>query len=177
MCREARLNELIDSGMNWWNIPLVDSIFPNNVAAQSCGMAICPWQQVDTLVWASTQTRNFSVRSAYYLEMERRERNQGSRSRNLESNSTWKCIWQLRVPYNVKLFLWRGCNEKKAFQAQSGGWPVMPIVREEEWNQWPCITELWSIDSGLGGMYSRNPEVSDRKRGNSFIFLCNFSLG
>jgi hypothetical protein len=141
--------------MNWWNIPLVDSIFADNVAAQICGMAICPWQQVDTLVWASTQTGNFSIRSAYYLEMERQERNQGSRSRNLGSNSTWKCIWQLRVPCNVKLFLWRGCNEilptkKRLFKRKVVDDPLCPLCgRKNETSGhvlWSCeaSTAVWA---------------------------------
>jgi hypothetical protein len=36
---EARVSELIDSDSNWWNVQLVESLFPRDIAEQICGMA------------------------------------------------------------------------------------------------------------------------------------------
>lgn len=38
--REAQVNEIINQEANWWNVPLIKSIFPTDVAEQICSMAI-----------------------------------------------------------------------------------------------------------------------------------------
>lgn len=41
----AFVSELIDSDIDWWNVQLVESLFPGGIAEPICGMAICPRMQ------------------------------------------------------------------------------------------------------------------------------------
>lgn len=67
---EARVGELIDRDLNWWNVPLVNSVFPRGIAEKICGLAICPRLQQDRVIWVGTKNGVFSVRSTYHLDLE-----------------------------------------------------------------------------------------------------------
>jgi ribonuclease HI len=108
---EAKVYALFNHAVNWWNVPLVESIFPKDVAALICGMVVSPRSQVDKVIWAGTKNGCFSVKSAYHLEVERRARACGSCSSGPASHPMWKTIWKLGVPKSTQLFLWRGCND------------------------------------------------------------------
>jgi len=68
--KDATVSELINPEINWWNIPVVEHIFPQEVADQICGMAISPRTNQDKLIWAATSTGVFSVSSAYHLQLD-----------------------------------------------------------------------------------------------------------
>lgn len=61
---EARVNAIINQELNWWNVPLIESIFPEHVAAQICGLAISPRSQQDRTIWAGTKNGRFTIQSA-----------------------------------------------------------------------------------------------------------------
>jgi hypothetical protein len=65
--------------------------------------------QEDKMIWRLTQTGEFTVRRAYYLEKERTARRGGQCSRVVENN-IWKSIWSLTVPNSTRMFIWRMCN-------------------------------------------------------------------
>lgn len=50
------------------------------------------------------------MRSAYRLKLERKRRIKGESSRENEADRRWVKIWELDVPKQVKLFLWRPGN-------------------------------------------------------------------
>jgi len=127
----STVNAIINQETNWWNIPVVESIFPASVAARISSMAISPRSQQDKLIWSGTKNDYFTVRSAYHLEVERKTRSMGSGSRSVTDNPFWKVIWKLRVPRAVQLFLWRGCNnilptKEKLFQRKIVTEPFCP---------------------------------------------------
>jgi hypothetical protein len=62
--REALVTEIIKKEANWWNVPLIESIFPKEVAEQICNIAISPQLMKDKLIWARTTNGRFTVRSA-----------------------------------------------------------------------------------------------------------------
>jgi hypothetical protein len=106
----ATVNELINQDTNWWNIPVIESIFLASVVAQICGMAIAQCSQHDRLRWSGTKNGEYSVRSTYHLGLESRSNELGSYSMPVTANPFWKLLWKLNVPRVVHLFLWRGCN-------------------------------------------------------------------
>jgi len=108
---EATVNELIDQTQNWWNVPLLEQIFPSEIAELICNMAICPQLQRDRLTWEGTTTGSFTVPNAYHLEVDRRERFQGSGSSSSGAELVWSSIWQLQVPRAVQLFIRRACKD------------------------------------------------------------------
>lgn len=65
----------------------------------------------DRLVWAGTKTGQFTLRSAYHLELARRARPQASCSASASTNPIWKLIWQLKILRTTQIFIWRACNE------------------------------------------------------------------
>jgi hypothetical protein len=65
-----KVSELLDVDTNWWKTELVNNTFNEDEARLICGMAVCPRNRQDKLVWTSTKNRKFSVRSAYHLAKE-----------------------------------------------------------------------------------------------------------
>ncbi|KAL0427025.1 UNVERIFIED_CONTAM: hypothetical protein Slati_2877300 [Sesamum latifolium] len=57
---------------------------------------------MDKLIWHYDKKGEFSVRSAYLVEVERRQ--EGS---CLVSERSWKFIWSPKIPPKVSLFAWR----------------------------------------------------------------------
>jgi hypothetical protein len=60
---------------------------------------------------AHTANGQFSVRSAYFLDIDRKDRVFCSSSCGPQQSSILKTIWKLQVPRAVQLFLWRACND------------------------------------------------------------------
>lgn len=108
---DAKVCEIIDADTKWWNIPLIEQIFPVEIVEQICSIPISPLEMQDRLVWAGTSTRHFSVRSTYHLEREQQARLLGSCSDSSLSSSMWTFIWTLQIPRSAQLFIWRACNE------------------------------------------------------------------
>jgi hypothetical protein len=75
---DARVSSLIDEETCWWNFQLVQDNFSREVADFICNIPVFPQRQQDKLIWAGTKNGVFSVRSAYHLALDRKERNRGS---------------------------------------------------------------------------------------------------
>jgi hypothetical protein len=50
------------------------------------------------------------MRSAYYLELDRKARQYCCSFVCSQQSPIWKAIWKLKVPRVIHLFLWRACN-------------------------------------------------------------------
>lgn len=111
LSRDAKVAEIINLELNWWNIPFIEHIFSAGTVERICSIPICPRSQEDQMIWAGTKSGLFFVRSAYHLEVDRRIRDQDGPSNGSSSSSLWKRIWSLKVPRVVILFIWRACNE------------------------------------------------------------------
>jgi hypothetical protein len=74
---EARVSLLIDPSTTSWNVPLIRDLFSREEADAICSLPLSRYKQRDMLYWRSTSTGEFSVRSAYYLEVERVNREKG----------------------------------------------------------------------------------------------------
>jgi hypothetical protein len=66
----AKVCELIDSTTNWWNIPLVETVFNLEEARIICGMTICPRMQKIRL--CGVQTSRGNSRSEAHITLLRR---------------------------------------------------------------------------------------------------------
>ena len=64
---EAKVYELIDPDIQWWNIPLIKEIFMEKKVEKICSMVICPRTQHDKAVWMGNKNGDFSVHSALVL--------------------------------------------------------------------------------------------------------------
>jgi hypothetical protein len=65
------------------------------------------------VAWHLTKTGTFSVRSAYYIEWESQygHRVNWQDDGPMNYNPIWEKIWKLRVPNQVKIYLWRIMQE------------------------------------------------------------------
>jgi hypothetical protein len=107
----AKVSELINYEFNWWNVPLIEHLFPADLVDHICNIAINPRIMQDKLIWVGNTNGQFSVRSAYHLEVECRSVSLGSSSVLVSNTPLWSFLWQLHIPRNVILFLWRACND------------------------------------------------------------------
>jgi ribonuclease HI len=108
--RDAKVADIINQEVNWWDIPLIKQIFPEETVEQICSIPINPRSQEDKLIWVGTKNGSFSVRSAYHLEVERRRRGNWSTSSIQSTIPIWRRLWNLKLPRYILIFLWRACN-------------------------------------------------------------------
>jgi hypothetical protein len=109
--RDARVANIINRETNWWDIPLIEQIFSDDTVEKICSIPINPRSQEDKLIWSGTKNGGFSVRSAYHLEVGRRDRDNWSSFMVNSASHLWRRLWSLKLPRHILLFLWRACNE------------------------------------------------------------------
>jgi ribonuclease HI len=107
----ATVDQLIDREARWWDNNQLNSLFSAEEVSMIQKISISCTNQEDILIWRGTKNGIFSVRSAYYMQMEMVSRNEGACSENEKQNRIWKRIWSLSVPNSEKNFLWRACND------------------------------------------------------------------
>jgi hypothetical protein len=107
--QQAYVSDLIDQTTRTWNTGLISEVFLEEEAELIRSIPLSPLPVEDRLIWRGTKNGLFSVRSAYYMEMENIANLQGSMSKPDEGRN-WKEIWKLKVPNVVKHFLWKALN-------------------------------------------------------------------
>jgi ribonuclease HI len=73
-------------------VGLVRVIFNPAKAEVICGLPLSFLHQSNTLIWHGTKKGCFTIRSAYFLELSRRAREEGECSRPQEVLEVWKTI-------------------------------------------------------------------------------------
>lgn len=71
---EARVSELIDHDTSSWNSELIRDVFLLHEAEVILGLVLSSRLPEDRLVWAPSSNGRFSVRSAYMVAMEMKEK-------------------------------------------------------------------------------------------------------
>jgi hypothetical protein len=107
--QNARVSEFIDQNTRMWKAGLISEIFLEDEAALICSIPLSPLPVEDRIIWQGTKNGIFSVRSAYFLELENLANRTGGVSKP-DEGKTWKEIWNLKVPNVVKLFLWKALH-------------------------------------------------------------------
>lgn len=110
MDTEATVTISIDHSTASWNVLMVRDIFDKEEVDLICLLPLSRYKQKDLLMWRYTSSGEFTVRSAYFLEKERRQRELGEGSSPSSCNVVWKIILQLKVSNPTKSFLWRACS-------------------------------------------------------------------
>ncbi|XP_042962692.1 uncharacterized protein LOC122296963 [Carya illinoinensis] len=107
---DAKVEELIDTQKGEWDEAKIREIFVTEEAEIILSMPLSSRGTKDRLVWGPSQKGLFSVKSAYYLQLELWGRNQGESSVEEKRDDRWNRIWDLKVPGVTKLFIWRAAN-------------------------------------------------------------------
>lgn len=91
---DMRVGSLIDWRSCSWHEPLVEALFPEEVARRIKAMYIPSRGKVDRRYWGSTRNGIFSVKSAYFLALYKKY---PSGVGNFPS-SLWKKLWATNLP-------------------------------------------------------------------------------
>jgi hypothetical protein len=114
-------------------------------------MVVSPLGQLDQVEWQGTKHGLFSMKSAYYLEMQFNRQTKGESSRTGQEDGLWKAIWSLNVPPTWKHFVWKMCNnilptKVSLFAKNIVQSPLCPCCQREE----ETIAHiLWTCPSSL----------------------------
>jgi hypothetical protein len=102
---------LIDQEQRSWILTLLQEIFTEEEAKTIANIPLSPLLPKDKLIWRGTTHGQFTFRSAYHLGKEIQEDAVGQCSNEDKGLVVWKTIWALGIPNQVKIFLWRACND------------------------------------------------------------------
>ncbi|XP_042978176.1 uncharacterized protein LOC122308928 [Carya illinoinensis] len=107
---DTKVEELIDTQKGEWDEAKTREIFVTEETEIILSMPLSGRGTKDRLVWGPSHKGLFSVRSAYFLQLELRGRNQGESSLEEKRDDRWNRMWDLKVPGVTKLFIWRVAN-------------------------------------------------------------------
>jgi hypothetical protein len=108
---EARVSSLIDPVTGWWDFNRISNSFSAEDTHRICEMVISPLRQEDKLVWNGAKNGIFTVKTAYHLEMERRQNQIGESSSAMQTREFWKSLWRRDISPALKNFAWRMGND------------------------------------------------------------------
>jgi hypothetical protein len=107
----ATVSELIKEDTGWWDIDLLKRIFTTEEVNLIQAMPVSSTSQDDILVWRGTKTGMFTVRSAYYIQLELEKRYTAASSNNTGTSKIWTSLWALKIPNAEKNFVWKACHD------------------------------------------------------------------
>jgi hypothetical protein len=105
-----RVSQLINHTEAVWNLELLNECF---TPMDAVTIANIPINQDDFWAWHLDKRGMFSVRSAYFMLVHRRDQceaalqNIASRSDHKAVTEEWKSLWRVKVPSKISIFLWR----------------------------------------------------------------------
>lgn len=106
----SKVEELIDPHSDNWDEDLIRDVFSSVDVQRILQIPLHAQMNEDFIAWNYTHSGTFSVRSAYYRELDHQfgswlTRPDGQGSEHI--NHIWKDIWRLQVPGKVKHFAWK----------------------------------------------------------------------
>jgi hypothetical protein len=118
---------------------------------QICSLPLSPLGHPDQMVWSGNKSGLFTVKSAYYLEMQHRNQAKGESSTAWQEVGMWKSIWNLNVPPVLKNFLWKVCHnvlptKVNLFSKKIVQDPLCPCCSREEESLFHI---LWNCPSSM----------------------------
>jgi ribonuclease HI len=102
------LTESGDWDVNFLTIHLLDGIVKNLVAIPAPKDTDGP----DFIGWSGTNTRYFTVQSAYNLQ----------RESNLPIEGNWKSLWSWKGPHRIQTFMWIAAHERLLTNYRRSRW-------------------------------------------------------
>nr|POE93682.1 hypothetical protein CFP56_56268 [Quercus suber] len=104
----AKVADLIDADLGWWNVYLLERVFLPFVAQKIKSIPLCLTPQEDTLIWPKTKDGQYLVKLGYQLLCARE--NSGAASGSTDVVNRKMCC--NREPETVIHALW-GCEKVK----------------------------------------------------------------
>ncbi|RWR77259.1 to reverse trancriptase, related [Cinnamomum micranthum f. kanehirae] len=92
------VRELIDENRSWWNESIINGAFDAEIARVLKQMVLGNLNCPDRVRWNETSTGEYSVSSAYALELRRQKaKEEGEALDAEESKGMWRRIWKLKI--------------------------------------------------------------------------------
>lgn len=114
--------------VNWISVEEANAI---------CAIPISVRRNKDKLQWVHNENGKYSVRSGHFLACKEplKSFDTPSNSRTT-SPDLWKALWKLKVPPNVRIFLWKACNsavstKENLFKRKCSSTAICPVCLEK----------------------------------------------
>lgn len=107
---DAKVEELIDKQKGEWNEVRIHELFSEMEVAQILSIPLSRGHAQDKMIWGPSKKELFSVRSAYFLQLDRLKNIRGECLVGAEMDERWENIWNIEVPSVTKMFLWKVGN-------------------------------------------------------------------
>ena len=156
-CRLRRVAELLD-GEGSWRMDLLRRYFLPADVDIITSIRTSTRVTEDIIAWAPERNGIFTVRSAYRLAMDERERPSASATSRAPDGrrAIWKIIWGCPAPPKVRVFAWRVVTNSLATWANKASrhleltdiCPLCGVEREDGFHalcRCPLARELWRV--------------------------------
>jgi hypothetical protein len=106
--RVRRVAELINQQDHTWKEDLVRKNFMPYDAEEILKIRLPKYEEEDLISWRPEKHGRFTVRSAYNLALDLRNKTPPSSSTSMNGDrGLWKTIWASKAPPKVKIFTWK----------------------------------------------------------------------
>jgi hypothetical protein len=113
------VSDLIEPSTKMWKEDMVRKVFypPDVETVLQIKIPACAGE--DWLAWSYDQSSMFSVKSAYRLGLDLKERGikAGGSSRHAGEREMWDVIWKANVPPKIRVFGWKFATNSLGVQA------------------------------------------------------------
>ena len=99
-----RVSELMENG--GWKVEVLNNLFSSTESMAIQSIPLPKYTTNDEWMWYHKPNGKFTVRSAYFVELQSASREKASAS-GKPNNTVWKQLWDANVPPKVKMFGWR----------------------------------------------------------------------
>uniref|UniRef100_A0A803LRA3 Reverse transcriptase zinc-binding domain-containing protein n=1 Tax=Chenopodium quinoa TaxID=63459 RepID=A0A803LRA3_CHEQI len=99
-----------------WRADLLSSHFLDWEVEEILKIPIARYGGEDVWTWHFTKNGEFSVRSAYHVELKASLESRASSS-GAENSTVWNRLWKANIPPKIKLFGWRVLHESIAVRS------------------------------------------------------------
>ena len=117
-CRLKWVSQLMDHNLREWDEEILNRYFYRYDVEETMKIKIPRGGEEDFVAWHYEKTGCFSVRSAYRLGVNLRDKDELASSSVWEHGErpVWKKLWGLPIPQKVEVFAWRVAQNGLATQ-------------------------------------------------------------
>ncbi|KAF5175910.1 Ribonuclease h domain, partial [Thalictrum thalictroides] len=102
-----KVSEVIDHNAYQWEVQRLKELVPEPVLATIIQVPLRHLSRADSVKWNGSTNGDFSVKSAYALDMVQ----DTSSSSSIEDDLCFKVLWRLKIPASLQLFIWKAINK------------------------------------------------------------------
>ncbi|CAN6554430.1 unnamed protein product [Malus baccata var. baccata] len=164
--RNLRVNSLICNGSGDWEVDFLKPFVVDDEIKAILEIPLGDPTLKDRLVWPFEKKGAYSVKSGYHWALSRTHvhRNLHPHRSDMIPTQLWKCMWSLKVPPKIRVFMWKSLHAAVATMAnlffrRSSSSPMCILCNSAEESmehlflQCPWVEAVWmggSLTRGIG---------------------------